>query len=86
MNSVTHITGCELNICGRVIQRCSLCGEKLIDSLNESRPLKPDGTDPGVLVWPVGRLVQVSSGNPKRSVLLDETDKLSEDSCIVLVE
>lgn len=84
--SITHIAGCDLNIDGRVIQRCSLCGHKLIDSLNESRPLKPDGTAPKVPTWPVGRLVRVSGANPVQSVLAEDTGKLTEDSCITLVE
>lgn len=81
-DTITHIAGVRLDVCGRVIQRCSLCGAKLCDSLNTAAPLNPDGTVPEYPTWPVGRLVQVDAGNPTRSLLLHDTDKLPSDSCI----
>jgi hypothetical protein len=86
MESVTHIAGVRLDIGGRVIQRCSLCGEKLIDNLNESVPIGPDSKVSETYSWPIGRLVRVTFGNPRRSLLLEDTDKLTDDSCISLIE
>jgi len=48
MTSTTHIAGPRIEACGRIIQRCSLCGEKLCDSKNVAMPLEKcqacDGT------------------------------------------
>lgn len=85
-NTVTHIAGNVINACGRTIQRCSLCGEKLVDDKNCAMPLREDGTADSIGTWEVGRLVQVTIGNPKRYLLLDDTDKLPDDSCLELVE
>lgn len=86
MNSVTHITGVRLDVCGRIIQRCSLCGEKLCDSKNVAMPLNPDGSVPEFATWPTGRQVQHTFGNPARWLLLEDDDKLADDSCLALVE
>lgn len=80
--TLTHIAGVRLDIGGRIVQRCSLCGAKLCDSLNTATPLNPDGSCPEFPSWPTGRLVQVEAGNPTRSSLLPDTDKLPEDSCV----
>lgn len=85
--SVCHIAGPAITVCGRIIQRCSLCGEKMVDSKNVAVALNPDGTTPSVGTWEVGRLVRVTSGQPTRWELLsDTTGKLPKDSCIELVE
>lgn len=85
--SVTHIAGNRLDIRGRVIQRCSLCGEKLIDNLHEAGPYRADGSiSDARATWPVGRLIRVTDGNPSRSVVLDDTDKLPDDSCLDMIE
>lgn len=81
-DTITHIAGVRLDVCGRVIQRCSLCGAKLCDSEGCAMPLNPDGTVPVFPTWEVGRLVQVDAGNPTRSSLLPDTDRLPEDSCL----
>ena len=81
-DTISHIAGVRLDVCGRVIQRCSLCGAKLVDSLNCAMPLNPDGSVPEFPSWPVGRLVQVDAGQPTRSLLMPDTDKLPDDSCI----
>lgn len=88
MITVSHIAGPAITIMGaeRVIQRCSLCGEKLIDSKGMAAPLNPDGSAPQVCVWEVGRFVQVTEGNPTMYLLLPPSQKLPDDSCIVLVE
>lgn len=81
-DTLTHIAGVRLDVCGRVVQRCSLCGAKLCDSEGVAMPLNPDGTPPEFPTWPIGRLVQVEAGNPTRYSLLPDSDKLPEDSCI----
>lgn len=89
MVSVTHIAGPAITIHDsgdRVIQRCSLCGEKLIDSLGMAAPINPDGSAPQVCVWEVGRLIQVTPGNPTQYLLLPPSHKLPDDSCLCLVE
>jgi hypothetical protein len=86
METVTHIAGPAITACGRTIQRCSLCGEKLVDDKNCAMPLREDGTADSIGTWEVGRLVQVEGGNPTRYSLLPDTDKLPEDSCLALLE
>jgi len=118
MTSTTHIAGPRIEACGRIIQRCSLCGEKLCDSKNVAMPLEKctacDGTGgyqpayvsggeivgpdvcpdcggtgdkpPVFATWEVGRLVRVTPGQPTSFILLDDTCKLPDDSCIDLVE
>lgn len=88
METITHVSGEVFRVeGGRVIQRCGLCGARLVDNLNESAPLNRDGAVPETPTWPPGRLVQETVGaNPKRYSLLPEVGKLPKDSCIDLVE
>lgn len=81
-STLTHIAGVRLDVCGRVIQRCSLCGAKLCDSEGAAMPLNPDGTAPEFPSWPIGRLVQIEAGNPTRSSLMPDSDRLPKDLCI----
>jgi hypothetical protein len=84
--SITHIAGPKITACGRIIQRCSLCGYKLVDSRGVAVAQNEDGTFPEIGHWQVGRLVRVTDGNPTCFELLDDTDKLPDDSCLALVE
>ncbi|HEY1187694.1 MAG TPA: hypothetical protein VGE74_08555 [Gemmata sp.] len=84
--TVTHIAGCAMNMGGRWIQRCSVCGEKLLDSNNAAAPLNPDGTVPEFPRWECGRLIQFTAGNPRREVMLPDSDRIPADSCLELVE
>jgi hypothetical protein len=87
MTTVTHIAGPSLDVCGRVIQRCSMCGEKLVDNKNCAAPLNEDGSVPSTPTWGVGRLVRVTEGNPTWYELLDDSDgKLPADTCLDLIE
>jgi hypothetical protein len=92
-DTLTHIAGVRLNVCGRIIQRCSLCGAKLCDSDGASMPVPPEYEgfsndeklkwfDDNFSSWPVSRLVQIDAGNPTRSSLLPDDDRLPKDSCI----
>lgn len=76
--SVSHIAGLIVKIDGRVIQRCAVCGEKLIDSLNSA---SCDGSP--MPVWQENRFVQVD-GNYWS--LLPESNELPVDHCLPLVE
>lgn len=84
--TVTHIAGMTLTVCGRVIQRCSLCGEKLCDSKNAMMMLDPNGQMPRFPTFETGRLVQVTEGNPTRFEVLADSAVLPEDTCLDLVE
>lgn len=84
-NTLTHIAGVRLEVCGRVVQRCALCGAKLCDSENAAMPLNADGSVPEFPTWPVFGLVQVEVGNPTRSSLLPESNKLPSDSCVEFI-
>jgi hypothetical protein len=79
--SVTHIAGAVICTQGRTIQRCSLCGEKLVDSKGAMVETKYAGEP--FPTWIMGRLVQIDGAV---WTLLPETDKLPDDSCLELVE
>ena len=85
-DTVTHIAGNRIIADGRVVQRCSLCGEKLCDSNRVEMPRNADGTMPEFPTWEVGRLVQVTAGNPTQHLLMPDTDRLPKDSCLELLE
>lgn len=81
-DSVTHLAGPPITIGSRTIQRCSICGEKLIDC-DLRNLMVPEGEKHEALVWQIGRLVQ-KEGN--RSSVLPDSNELPEDSCISMVE
>lgn len=88
--TVTHIAGNVIEVLGRIVQRCVLCGAKLCDSQNVAMPLNKDGSEPVFPTWPVWSQVQVDAGNPTRSVVIPETkddqgrNKLPVDTCLPL--
>lgn len=82
--TITHWSGPAMNLAGRVIQRCSVCGAKLCDSEGVAVMLDPDGTVPEFPTWEVGRLIQVKAGMPTQYVMLADTDRIPADSCIDL--
>lgn len=91
MNSTTHWAGPAVTLgpLDRTIQRCMVCGFKLIDSLHQAGPLGPDGKPPGVLVYQAGHLIQITEGNP--SAIHDAGElgnhmALPDDFCVNLVE
>jgi hypothetical protein len=92
-DTLVHIAGLVLNIYGRIIQRCSLCGAKLADSKGCSMPVTIDygnmsddekmkWLDNNFPTWPIGRLIEVCVGNPTRYLVLPDSDKLPKNSCI----
>jgi len=87
MDSITHIAGPAITACGRTIQRCSLCGEKMVDSKGCMVPENEDGSFDPIGTWEVGRLVRVTPGNPTHwEMLPNEDGKLPDDSCLDLIE
>lgn len=91
--SVTHVAGPVIVVKGRyapdnerIIQRCVVCGEKLIDTEGQMAPDKPDGTPPdGPGVWAEQALVQID-GNRHLNVGTYIDDDDPEDFCLALVE
>lgn len=87
MSSVTHLAGNVVTVDDRVIQRCSICGEKLVDSKGQMFPVLPGEPPPLVATWEVGALVRVSGEQPQHwEVLQVDEKRLPDDSCIELVE
>jgi hypothetical protein len=84
MDTVTHIAGQTIMACGRVVQRSSLCVEKLCDSKNMMAHVGPNGSAPKFLSWEVGERVQVGAGDPKWCSLLPDTDKLPSEQDFVI--
>ena len=88
----SHLAGVVVQVCDRVIQRCSICGAVLADSKNTAAPLNEDGSIPEFPTWEVGRFVRVTPGNPTSYVLLDVVtnpngdNKLPPDACFDLID
>lgn len=85
-----HLAGNDVRIGTRIIQRCLICGFKLLD-MDLSRMAVPDGDDRGVATFAVGHLIEVSEGNPTNYVDIGDTkqpqfDAGWQDCCIHLVE
>jgi hypothetical protein len=81
---MTHIAGPAIHV-GFTIQRCSLCGAILIDSRGTAMPITEKDPNPKISTWEVGRLVRVETGNPICWTLLENTDRLPDDSCIDII-
>lgn len=74
--TTTHIAALAITVNGRVIQRCALCGSKLLDSKYALLA--------GNLCWPAYRMVRVT---PKGQIDLGQNLKeLPMDCCLDLVE
>lgn len=89
MRTVTHVAGPVVAIGNRAVQRCALCGEKLLDNLNQAAPMNPDGTPPKFCTWEQAALVQFTvDTNPRRELLVGDfrKDILPADFCLRLVE
>lgn len=80
--AIVHFSGPRMDFGGRIIQRCTACGAKLCDSLNVAMPLNPDGSTPKFPTWPEGRLIEVEAGQPTRSTLLPDSDRIPANSCL----
>ena len=80
-HSITHIAGPRMVVCGRTIQRCSVCGALLVDSKDTAVMLSTDGKRDDIGTWEAGRQIKVTIGNPTQSILLPDGDQLDEDAC-----
>lgn len=83
-DAIVHIAGARMIVCGRVIQRCSVCGAKLCDSEGVMMPVGPDGKPPVFPTFPENRLIEVSAGQPTRHLVLPDTDRYPENGCVEL--
>lgn len=93
MDSVTHLTGSVVKVGDRMLQRCIICGEKLVDNYGVPVPLGPDGKEEEFPTWEPGvllRLMTTNSGSrfwqPLNHSEKQLPDELPDDSCIALVE
>lgn len=88
MNTVTHVAGPAVIVSGRGIQRCCVCGEKLIDTKHQMVPLNEDGSPGLASCWADGAMVQFDGSNPRRESHVGQfgVNRLPADSCIVLIE
>lgn len=84
-DTISHFAGPRMDICGRIVQRCAVCGAKLCDSDGVMVPLNLDGTTPLFPTFPEGRVVQVAVGNPTRYLVMPDTDKLPADACVEFI-
>lgn len=85
--SVVHLAGSRVEICGRVLQRCLICGEKLRDSADDPAAGK---------VWPLssywtwmpGLWVRFEPEPMQHAYALGSSCKEapSDDCCLALVE
>ena len=83
MNTITHFVGPRMDVCGRIIQRCSVCGAKLMDSEGVMMLANPDGTPGRFATWPEGQIIRTTLGNPSHTLLvLDDDCRLPEDACV----
>lgn len=94
--SATHVAGKAIEVHGRVIQRCVVCGHKLTDLLVVEQPKDGRGK-PAFWTWSEGDLVRVpidcaeadqgnkSTGKPAL-VGHANSDPLPADFCIGMVE
>ena len=57
--TITHFVGPRMDICGRIVQRCTVCGAKLCDSEGVMIPVI-GGELPVYATWPEGRIVRVT--------------------------
>ena len=86
-HSITHIAGPRMVVCGRTIQRCSVCGALLVDSKGVAMVMSSDGRESNDIgTWEGGRQVKVTIGNPTQYILLPDGDQLDEDACFYTLD
>ena len=83
--AVTHAAGPAVNVGGRVIQRCAVCGLKLLDSKNTAGPVGPNGEPPEFPLWAEAALVEIDGNRQSLTGTFGE-DPTPADFCIDLVE
>lgn len=87
-DTVTHVAAPHVTVSGRTLQRCVICGEKLVDSKHTAMPLGPDGGVPAFPAWRAGQYLRVYPGNPRVEANVGhwDDDDLPADLCLPLVE
>lgn len=82
----THLAGTPVNVIGRWIQRCLVCGEKLVDSENHDM-ITTEGKI-YVSFWPVGGIIRIDGKNSSCIGITEipEIIYLPENFCLDLVE
>lgn len=87
---IVHLAGTSINVAGRIIQRCAICGEKLCDSKNVAIPLEEDGTPGKFATWPVGGWIETEGSF---SIVVGETEtptieayQIPSECCVELLE
>jgi hypothetical protein len=78
---VVHLAGVFVGFAGRVIQRCAVCGFKLVDNKNTA---SPDGGP--MPTWANGRLIEVHGGRSIDIGDFEKIDVVPQTFCIALVE
>lgn len=87
-----HLAGNDVRIERRIIQRCLICGYKLIDvDLDRIAFVSSNPDDKGFSTWAVGHLIEVTEGNPTQYADIGDTKQPQfnaqwSDCCINLVE
>lgn len=77
IETATHVAGAQIALNGRMIQRCSVCGEKLADSADKNLSR----------FWAEGELVLARDGFLKSAnAEFLSLQKVPRDFCIGLVE
>ena len=84
--SVTHVAGPVVKVHNRVVQRCALCGEKLVDNAYAVSPLRLDGSPPDCCVWAERCLVHCDTGRMVAGKDFVASEELPDDFCLALVE
>ncbi len=82
--SATHIAGFFVRIEDRLIQRCALCGEKLID-VRLGR-VETDVSGEPYPTWDAGAHVVIDDNNNRMQVHRNPAAGLPADSCLSMVE
>lgn len=72
MNSKIHFVGAGISIGSKYRQRCSWCGV-IIEDGDYNNIATPDG-QPFNPFWTVGKLIEITDGNPRGSWIRNEED------------
>ena len=86
MNSATHIAGPHFHKGRRVIQRCMVCGMKIVDSRDLDVPRRADGIPLHVGTFKCGAFVRVRNVGGVRTWRVVKRDSLPGDFCLEMVE
>lgn len=81
MSGTTHLAGPTWNFEGRIIQRCAVCGEKLVDFDPSRCAISEGGT---VAVWKEADLIEVEGNRSSR--VGEYPNCLPDNFCLELVE